>query len=457
MTRPTASTAAAAPGLSAPPTPPGPRLPAWLQTALYLRDPLGFLRRCRRRYGEIFTVSLTGVPKVAYVANAELAHRVFATDRDIGRAGAVRKPFLEPVLGYHSLLCLDGDEWMRQRKLLGSAFHGKRIQRYHDDIAEIAAAEVQRWPVGEPFALRPRMQTITLAVILRIVFGIRDTARAEALAALLPALADTAAPEDWLATLLPPPVWRHVKRWLGRIRGSSVARHAAVLASVDELIYEEIADRRAERDRDDRADILAHLLRARDDDGRGLTDVELRDALMTLLEAGHETTATALSWAFERLVRHPDALARLTAEVAAGDQRYLDAVIHETLRVRPVVPEMPRALTEPLALGGYRIPPHYWVSPSALLVHDDEGVFAEPQEFNPERFLDVDARSCVPFGGGRRQCLGSQFALLEMRAVIPQVLARLELHPAAEPGEAAQAYHVTLTPARGGRIVASAR
>ncbi len=444
------------------PAPPGPRMPTAVQTAMYARDPVGFLRRCRNRYGDVFRISIAGASDLVYVADPELAHRVFATDRDIGHAGETRRPFLEPVVGYHSLLCLDGDEWMRQRKLLGSAFHGRRIERYRDEIADIAAREVASWPVEEPLALRPRMQTITLEVILRVVFGIRDTRRVEALADLLPRLASAAVPVSLLTMLLPPPAWRRVEKLLGRLPAGPVARLAAVRARADELIYDEIARRRTADDLDDRIDILSQLLRARDEHGRGLTDVELRDALMTLLEAGHETTATALSWAFERLVRHPDALARLTGAVADGDESYLDAVVRETLRLRPVVPDMPRALAEPLDLGGYRVPAGWWVSPTATLLHDSSETFPDPAAFRPERFLDGDTEvplhAWIPFGGGRRQCLGSQFALLEMRAVIPEVLARLELDVAGDRAdEAPRPHHVTLIPAREGRVIAHPR
>ncbi|MQA86083.1 MAG: cytochrome P450 [Streptosporangiales bacterium] len=440
-----------------PPLPPGSRLPSALQTALWLRDPVGVLVRYGRRYGDIFRIGVVGVPGFVYVVDPALANRVFVTDRDIGRAGEAREGFLEPLVGSHSLLTLDGEEWMRQRKLLGSAFHGKRIERYRDEIAAIAADHVRRWPVGEPFALRPRMQAITLEVILRVVFGLRDVERVERLRELLPRLTGAGESVNALAFLVPPPIWTRIEALLARVPGTPMARFAALRKATDELLYAEISRRRTDPDLADRIDILSVLLGARDENGHGMTDAELRDALMTLLVAGHETTATALSWAFERLVRHPRVTERLRGSLAEGDEGYLDAVVKETLRTRPIVPDMPRVLTEPLDLDGYRVPAGWWVSPSPLLLHRSADEFPEPKEFRPERFLTEDAPSqaWIPFGGGRRQCLGSHFALLEMRAVIPEVLGRLRLRVADDPApEAPRVRNVTLAPVHDARVIA---
>lgn len=446
--------------------PPGSRLPTMVQTAMWLCDPVGFYRRCARRYGRVFRINVVGMPGFVYVTDPELARRIFATDRDIGRAGAARRDFLEPIVGPSSLLCLDGEEWTRQRKLLGSAFHGRRIERYRDQITAIAADHVRRWPVGEPFALGPRMQAITLEVILRVVFGIDDAARMERLRDVLPRLTAAAESAYAVAYLVPAPVWRRVAPLLARLPGTPSARFVTLLRETDALVHDEISRRRDAHDVADRADILSVLLRARDAEGGGMTDAELRDALMTLLLAGHETTATALTWCFERLVRNPEVMERLRDGVADGDGRYLDAVIKETLRVRPVIPDAPRVLTEPMDLGGYRVPAGWWVSPATVLMHGSAAAFPEPEEFRPERFLaGGDGRSgdaaqapppaWVPFGGGRRQCLGAHFALLEMSAVIPRVLDRLHLRVAGEAApEAARVRHVTLAPARDGRVVA---
>lgn len=439
------------------PLPPGPRLPATVQTALLLRDPVRYFQRCQRRYGSVFRTGFVGAPGLVYVAEPELARQVFATDRDIGHAGAARREFLEPIVGSNSLLCLDGDEWVRQRKFLGSALHGRRIARYRDEIAAIAADHVRRWPVGEPFGLRPRMQAITLEVILRVVFGVRDDARVEDLRRVLPTLMTAGEAVDALTFVLPRPLSSWIERVAARMPGSPFAQVVAARTAADELLYDEIAGRRAEPGVDDRADILSVLLGARDENGAGLSDVEIRDGLMTLLLAGHETTATALAWAFERLVRNPAVLDRLVGALADGDEDYLDAVVKETLRTRPVVADMPRTLTEPMHLNGYRIPAGWWVSPAAVLLHDAAGEYPEPHEFRPERFVgdDTPLHAWIPFGGGRRQCLGSQFALLEMKTITPQVLARLRPRTADDRGpERPRTRNVTLAPARDGRIVA---
>lgn len=453
--------AAEHPGGPRGPRPPGSRMPAVIQTALWMRSPYRSLEAWQRSYGRVFRVGIVGIPGFVYVSDPDLARRVFATDRDIGRAGAARTDMLESLVGPSSLLCLDGDEWTRQRKLLGSAFHGKRIERYRDEIVQIAREHVEVWPTGEPLALRPRMQAVTLEVMLRVVFGVRDAERVERLKDLLPRLTAAAQNVSMASIAVSLPVWRRIESLLEHIPGTPPARFTALRRATDELLYDEIARRRDASDVAERIDILSVLLRGRDEDGVGLTDAELRDSLMTLLVAGHETTATALSWAFERLVRNPDALSRLRRAVSDGDDDYLEAVAKETLRTRPVVPDMPRVLTEPLDLGGYRIPAGWWVSPAAPLLHHSPEYFPEPDEFRPERFLTeggADPHAWLPFGGGRRQCLGSQLALLEMKAVIPEVLARLDIDMPDDPrSEAPRANGVTVTPRRGGAVTATAR
>ncbi|XRQ09890.1 cytochrome P450 [Actinomadura welshii] len=439
--------------------PPGPRLPRWLQTVLALHDPVGYFERCRRRYGDVFRVGFVGIPPVAYVADPDLAHQVFSTDRDIGQAGEARKPFLEPLVGVNSLICLDGDDWLRQRRLLGSAFHGRRIERYRAEIAAIAAAHVREWPVGEELRLRPRIQVITLEMILRVVFGVRDAGRVARLHELLPPLLETWESLNSLISVLPRPLWERVEPVLARMPRNQVARFAGLFARTDEVLYAEIAERRAAADLADRADVLSVLLRARDGDGRAMTDLELRDALMTLIVAGHETTATGLAWAFERLVRNPRVLERLTrAVIDGGDPGYLDAVIKETLRTRPVGPDMPRYTTGPVELGGYLIPAGWWVNPSATLLHNLPRHFPDPEEFRPERFLAESPPAWMPFGGGRRKCLGAQLAMLEMQAVIPAALERYRFRAAGSGApEKPRMRYATLVPARDGRVIAEAR
>ncbi|MGP4028703.1 cytochrome P450 [Actinomadura sp. 3N407] len=439
--------------------PPGPRLPKWLQTVLALRDPVGFFERCRQRHGDVFRVAFIGIPPVAYVADPDLAQQVFSTDRDIGQAGEARKPFLEPLVGVNSLICLDGDDWMRQRRLLGSAFHGKRIERYREEIAAIAAAHVREWPTGKEIRLRPHIQVITLEIILRVVFGVRDARRVERLHELLPPLLESWESLNSLISILPRSLWARIEPLLARLPRNPVVRFRELFAKTDEILYAEIAERRDAGDLADRGDILSVLLRARDDDGRAMTDLELRDALMTLIVAGHETTATGLAWAFERLVRHPTVLDRLTrAVVDGGDRGYLDAVIKETLRTRPVGPDMPRYTTGTLELGGYRIPPGWWVNPSATLLHNLPRYFPEPDDFRPERFLEESPPAWMPFGGGRRKCLGAQLAMLEMQAVIPAVLERYRFRIAGNgTSEKPKMRYATLVPSHDGRVIADTR
>jgi cytochrome P450 family 135 len=442
---------------ASPALPPGPRLPALVQTALLFRDPVGFLERCTRRYGPLFTVRLTGFPRYVYVADPLLAREVYAADRTVARAGEGRRDFLAPLVGEHSLLCTEDEEWLRHRRLLGPVFHRKQVDGYAGEIAVIAAAEIERWPLGEPFQLRPRMQNITLEVILRLVFGVSDADRLERFRDVLPRLIDaTGGPLLWL---VPPFVWtrednqRRLRRFPNPVRSFLQTRD-----EVDELIYDEIARRRRDPD-ESRRDVLSMLLRARDDEGRGMSDLELRDELITLLEAGHETTATGLAWAFERLLRHPHALDRLIAELDEGGEEYLDAVVRETLRSRPVVLDTPRLLNGPLELAGYVIPAGWYVAPAIPTVQGDPRVNPDPGEFRPERFLgdDPPRDGWIPFGGGKRHCVGSHLALLEMRVVIAEVFRRLRLEAGRAEPERQRMHHVTLIPSQRTVVVARER
>jgi cytochrome P450 family 135 len=433
--------------------PPGPKAPAVAQTLAFVHDPNRFLARARSRFGPIFRVKLIGYPRFVYVAEPKLARRVFATDRDIGLAGEVRREVMEPLVGPSSLLCLDGSEWLRHRKLLGPPLRGRAVEGYRARIAEIAAEEISTWPIDEPFALRPRMQAITLEVILRIVFGVRDVARLERLRVLLPDLIATGAGIGALLILSGGERLLSSRALRAFSRGP-VARFWSLLAEADRLIFDEIAHRRAAPE-DDPGDVLALLLAARDEDGNALTDAELRDELVTLLEAGHETTATALAWTFERLARHPEVLARLRAAVDAGDEEYVDAVAKESLRIRPIITDTPRILTAPLELDGYHVPAGWYVAPAIPLIHRDPARYPDPDDFRPERFLDggVAPDAWIPFGGGKRRCVGSHLAMLELRTIVAEVARRLDVRPATAKPERTRLHHVTLTPADGGRVI----
>jgi cytochrome P450 family 135 len=423
--------------------PPGPRGPALFQSLRLLLQPIDFLERCLRRYGDVFTLKFIGMGDLVYVADTETVKQIFTGDPRVFHAGEANE-VMEPVLGSRSVLLLDGDEHLRERRLLLPPFHGERVRRYRELVAEIAAREVERWPRGRPFSLRPRMQTITLEVILRAVFGIQEAERLDRLRALLPKMLDHGTIVVWMPFL---------RRDLGP--GSPWRRFERVRAEVDGLLFDEIRRRRgidlAERD-----DVLSMLLQARGDDGSPMGDRELRDELMTLLLAGHETTATGLAWAFERLARNPRVMRRLEEALGEEDDAYLDAVAKETLRARPVVYDVARRLAAPVTIKGWKLPAGAYVVPSITAIHLLQGIYDRAEEFRPERFLDAqvsDSYAWIPFGGGRRRCIGAAFATMEMKAVLREVLARVEVRAPDPKPERLRLHNVTLVPAKGARVI----
>jgi cytochrome P450 len=431
--------APATPGL-----PPGPRLPGPLQALRLLVRPLAFLHACERRFGRTFTVNFAPYGRVVYLADPGDIREVFTGDGATFHTGEARAP-LADVLGRHSLLLLDEDEHLRERRMMLPPFHGERLRDYEQAMASITADEVRSFPLGRPFALRPHMQAITLEVILRVVIGTREPERLVALRRALSRLV------GMNPTLLLAASW--VRRDLGP--GSPWRTFTRIRDEADALLYDEIARRRAQPGGDD---VLSLLLEARDEEGRSLDDRALRDELVTLLLAGHETTATGLAWAFERLVRHPAAMSRLLATLDAGEDAYLEAVIREALRVRPVVLEVARHLTHPVELAGHRLPAGTTVMSSLALVALSARHWEEPAAFRPERFLDgqPDPYTWVPFGGGVRRCLGASFALFEMQVVMREVLRRVALAPARPEPERGRVRHVTFAPSRGGEVIATA-
>jgi cytochrome P450 len=444
-----------------PSPPPGPRLPKLIQTALFLYDPIRVLESNRRRYGPVFRLRFAGYQPEVFVATAELAEQVYAVDNGGGRAGEVRRLFLEPVVGRDSLLCLDGEDWKRHRKLLSPPMHGRAISGYRDEIAAIAAENIGRWPVGAAFPLRDRMQEITLEVILRLVFGIRDNDRLIRLRELIPELIDVGG--STALVMMPPRMraWTERSRLLRHVSFLPTTRFVKVRAAVDEILYDEIARRRA-GSAPEATDVLSRLLAARDEDGQAMSDQEIRDELLTLVVAGHETTATGLAWAFDRLLRTDTVLTRLREEIAAGEEEtYLDAVVKEVLRSRPVVFDAPRLLDAPLRLGAHEVPAGWFAAPLIALIHRDPDAYPEPDVFRPERFLGdgaaLAAKSWMPFGGGRRYCAGAQLALLEMRVIIREILRRVDLDGVGAAPERPRMKHVTYVPAHGTRVRVRAR
>ncbi len=428
--------------VAAPGIPPGSRLPAAFQALRYTRDPLGFLIGFHRRYGDVFSVSFPYFKQLVYVAEPELVKTVFTGSPEQMHAGEANATVLEPALGPNSVLTLDEGPHMRQRKLLLPPFHGERIHRYGELMREITLGQMESWPVGQPFSLRPHTQRITLAVIMRAVFGVHDEERL----ARFERLIDTFGARVNVVTAFPP-LRRDLGRW------SPWARFQRAREQLDEFIYEEIALRRAEVEAGEKEhdDVLSLLLAARHDDGSPMNDEELRDELVTVLGAGHETTATALAWAMERLLRSPQTLARLRESIAAGEDQYLEATVKETLRARPVIVDVARKLTEPLRVDAYELPAGTYVMAAIAALHYREDLFPYPAQFRPERFLGSkpDTYAWIPFGGGVRRCIGAAFAEYEMRVVLRAILERADLSaPDPEP-ERAKVRNITLAPARG--------
>ena len=419
-----------------------------MQAVRYARNPLGFLSGEQRRYGDIFTVRFPFFGRIVYVTRPDLVKAVFTGDPADFHAGEANATVLEPALGPNSVLTIDDEPHMRQRKLLLPPFHGDRVQRYGELIVEMTRKEMESWPVGEPFALRPHTQRITLAVIMRAVFGVHDEARLQRFERLI----DDFAKRVGVITSFP-----MLRRSLGP--GSPWPRFLRSRAALDEFIYEEIRLRRTEPGHEERDDVLSLLIGARDEDGKPMSDQELRDEMVTGLGAGHETTATGLAWAVERLVRNPAVLAKLRESLAAGDEEYLGATVKETLRARPVIVDVARKLKAPATIGGYELPAGQFVLPAIAALHYRDDLFPAPEQFRPERFLDgkVDNYAWIPFGGGIRRCIGAAFAEFEMRIVLREVLTRCELRKADPRPERTGRRNITLSPKAGTPVVLTAR
>jgi cytochrome P450 len=424
--------------------PPGPRAPGLVQAVRLAADPIGYLLRLQRRYGDLFSLSFPGFERLVYVADPDLVKEIFRGDAERFHAGEASATVLEPAVGPSSVLTLDEGEHLRQRRLLLPPFHGESIRRYEEVIRDAARREIAGWPLGKPFALRPRTQAITLEVILRAVFGIEDPERL----ARAHRLTDRFERRSRAVLLFP-----FLRHDLGP--ASPWSRFRRARSALDELIYDQIRLRRAEPEAGGREDVLSLLLAARDEEGAPMSDSELRDELVTVIGAGHETTATALAWAVERLVRTPEVLAKLRRTIAAGDEDYLDAVAKETLRIRPVLADVVRRLTAPTELGGYLLPAGTTVMPAIVLLYHSPELFPDPERFRPERFLDAQpsSYSWIPFGGGLRRCVGAAFAQLEMRIVLREIFTRVELRAPRSRPERAKVRNITLTPANGATVI----
>ena len=425
--------------------PPGPRMPAPAQLLAWGMRPTALLESCQRRHGDRFTLRLLGFGErgfsdVVVVADPASIKALFTAGPGQLTVGELRAP-MAPMFGPASILLLDGAAHMRQRKLLLPPFHGERMAAYGELIAQATEREIERWPADRPFALQPSFQAITLEVILQAVFGLDDARRrARVGAALQTALADVATPLAELLMNVP-----------GRIGPVNLrATFERKVAAMDAVLLEEIARRRDDPALAERDDILALLLQARDEDGEPMTDRELRDELVTLLLAGHETTATALAWTFDELFRAPHTLER-----CREDEAYLDAAIRESLRLHPPIAFIDRKLR--VDLDG--LPAGTIVAPCIYLAHRRADLYPEPHAFRPERFLDKgpETYSWLPFGGGVRRCVGASFATFEMRVVMQTVLERARLRAGSARPERATRRAIVLAPRRGTRAVLELR
>ncbi len=425
--------------------PPGPSLPRALQLVVMMRWWPEFVAACRRRYGKVFTLRNTMMGEMVYLADPDAIKTVFAGDPRIFHAGEANS-MLGGLLGDSSVLVIDDDVHRERRRLMMAPFHRDAVARQADLMADIAAANIANWPLGRSFPVAPRTSQITLEVILRTVIGASDPARLAALRAVMPKLLSVG---PWESLAIAKPSLQGRRPW---------RRLARNMAEADRLLYAEIAERRADPDLAQRTDALAMLIQA---SGTEMSDKELRDQLITLLVAGHDTTATGLAWALERLTRHPGILAKATAAAEAGDaagDEYLDAICKEPLRIRPVVPDVGRILKEPVEVAGYLLPAGVMLVPSISSVHADPAVYPNPGTFDPDRMVGatLSPTTWFPFGGGNRRCLGAGFAMVEMRIVLREILRRVELSTTTEPGEKTKLKHVIMTPARGGQITVRA-
>ena len=427
--------------------PPGPRLPRAVQTIGFMFAGPRFVDACRRRYGDAVTFGTLFDQRFVMVFHPALIKELFQGPHEQLRAGEANV-MLGPIVGERSVLLLDGAQHLRHRRLMGAPFHGRRMQAFADTIVRSTDIEIDSWPVGEPFSLLPTMQSLTLRVILSAVFGYEPGPKEEDLRQRLRAMLEPLARPRAMMLLAALPFFRGD-------RAAVTSPFVTARKAVDEVLYAEIARRRADPGGlEGRDDIFSALLLAEDEDGQRLSDREVRDELVTLLLAGHETTATGLAWCFDLLLHHPGVLER----AREGDERYLDAVVKESLRVRPVIPGVGRVVRgEPFRLNGYEIPPGIEINPSIRLIHRREDLYQDASAFRPERFLvenPPDTYTWIPFGGGTRRCIGASFALMEMRIVIARVLARAGGLRAAETKPAKVQFRgITLSPKDGVRVV----
>jgi len=423
----------------------------FVQSIRFVNNPLRFGLAQYQRYGDVWQLQLLSRREPFIVTTHPDHIKSLFTAKPADAPSLTGESPLRPILGPNSVLTSVGDRHMRQRKLLLPAFHGDAVERYVQMIEEVAEREIESWPLHKPFALAPRMQAITLDVIMAGVFGIgsspakgtiefrmRETIRRMLIASTNP-------------------IYQLVE-----LQNAAKTEPAGVLKTVlrivDRQLYAVISARRAEGQAEDRHDVLSMLLHARDEEGQPLTDRELRDELMTLVLAGHETTANSLAWTFERLARTPDAYDRLRSVVRAGAddaEDYVEATVYEGMRIRPVIPFIVRMAKRPWRLGEYVVPARTPLAVSIVAVHHRPDVYPDPYAFRPERFLQQKpgTYTWIPFGGGIRRCLGATLAMAEQKVVMRAMAQRLDLAPVKPRSERAQQRNVTMIPRKGGRVI----
>ncbi len=420
-------------------------MPRALQAVGWTQRPLPWLERCHRRYGDTFTLRIRHYGDWVLLADPDDVKKVFTAGSAVGVATA--NPLLGPLLGPRSVMLLEEPEHMTRRKLMLPSFHGKAVAADSEMMAQVARREISRWPAGEPFVLWPRMQDVTLDVVMQAVFG--PAANTPRLAPLRDRLRELT---TWmnepgnlamLAALGP--------GWVTRSKG-----YREAMGAVEEAVMEEVQRRKARPDGGD-VGVVSMLIRAEYEDGSPLSDRDLRDELVTLLSDG--PTSSTLAWTFERLLRNPDKLHKLQEDLARGYGDYLDAVVKETLRLRPPVPVVVRTLLEPMTLGGYHLPAGTTVAPCIHLIHRDERWYEQSHRFLPERFVGKQpgTYTWIPFGGGVRRCLAASYAEMEMKRVLRIVLETTELRPVESGGERARKSAISFSPDQKGLVIAEPR
>lgn len=431
--------------------PPGSPLPPVLQLVGAWTRPTAVLERSRAKYGKRFTARFPAQPPFVILSDPSEVKEVLTADPDVLHPGEGAR-ILEPLVGPSSVILLDEEPHLEQRKLMLPAFHGEQMRKLEGLMRELTERELAGWDRGEEIELHPKLQRLTLEIVLRAVFGLDRGARLDELRDLLTkVLVFTESP---LSLLPPPPQW--LEPLLSRV--GPFARLLRLLERTDALIADLIDERRASGEEGD--DVLSMLLAARHENGSPMSGQELRDELVTALVAGHETTASQLSWAFMHIAREPRVKARLVEEIDSGaGEAYLTATIQEAMRRRPVLPNAePRLVKKDVTIGGVRYPPGVVLVVNAHLVHHDPGIYSNPYAFTPERFLEAEGGAppgtytWLPFGGGRRRCIGASFALLEMKVVLQAVLSRCEVDPVGAP-ELSRRRSITISPSRGTRVV----